>query len=106
MTDLIRPDLMQRLIAIAGQEQRSVDAVLERLLAAYPAESLDTAPLAADEAENPATSEPWGQLVVRLLESLGPIEMTFPEIDDPVEWVRAIRQRETERLRSYWEDET
>lgn len=105
MSDLIRHDLLQRLITIADHEQRTVDAVLEDLLATYPNETPPEQPLNDDAGQAPPASEPWGQSVVRLLESFGPIDMAFPEIDDPVAWVKAVRQQEADRLRPYWEGE-
>ncbi|MCC6612986.1 MAG: hypothetical protein IT320_05875 [Anaerolineae bacterium] len=38
--------------------------------------------------------EHWGRNLLRLLDELGPIEMKYPEIEDPVEWVRQIRRDE------------
>jgi hypothetical protein len=35
--------------------------------------------------------EHWGQSLNRLLEELGAIEMKYPEIEDPVEWVKHLR---------------
>ncbi len=36
--------------------------------------------------------EHWGKQLNGLLDELGPIELSHPEIDDPVEWVKKIRQ--------------
>jgi hypothetical protein len=50
--------------------------------------------------------EHWGRNLLRLLDELGPIEMKYPEIEDPVEWVKQIRRDERERRLGNWgEDE-
>lgn len=54
--------------------------------------------------EQPETH--WGRNLLRLLDELGPIEMSYPEIEDPVEWVKQIRRDEREqRLGDWGEDE-
>ena len=44
----------------------------------------------------------WGQNIVRLIESMPPIEMTHPEIEDPVEWMKQIREDERRRRLGDW----
>ncbi|MCX6014047.1 MAG: hypothetical protein NT020_00415 [Chloroflexales bacterium] len=44
----------------------------------------------------------WGQNIVRLIESMPPIEMTHPEIEDPVEWVKQIREDKRRRRLGDW----
>lgn len=44
----------------------------------------------------------WGQNIVRLIESMPPIEMTHPEIEDPVKWVKQIREDERRRRLGDW----
>lgn len=44
-----------------------------------------------------------GSELVALLKSFGPIELVDPEIEDPVEWVKAQRQKEADRLKPYWD---
>ncbi len=46
--------------------------------------------------------EHWGRNLLRLLDELGPIEMKYPEIEDPVEWVKQIRRDERERRLGDW----
>jgi hypothetical protein len=36
-------------------------------------------------------SEHWGRSLIKKLDEIGPIEMKYPEIDDPVEWVQRLR---------------
>jgi len=41
----------------------------------------------------------WGQSLNRLFDDLDPIEMKYPEIEDPVEWVDTLRaERRRKRL--------
>ena len=48
----------------------------------------------------------WGRNLLRLLDALEPMEMRYPEIEDPVEWVKQIRRDEqTQRLGDAGEDE-
>jgi hypothetical protein len=50
--------------------------------------------------------EHWGKALNRLMDEIGPIEMKYPEIDDPVEWVKQIRHDERKRRLGDWgEDE-
>jgi hypothetical protein len=61
------------------------------------------------EAASSAEKQPeehWGRNLLRLLDELGPIEMSYPEIEDSVEWVRTIRRDEqAQRLGDWGEDE-
>lgn len=47
----------------------------------------------------------WGRNLLRLLDELGPIEMSYPEIEDPVEWVKQIRRDEREQRLGDWGEE-
>jgi hypothetical protein len=47
-------------------------------------------------------SEHWGRALLRLLDELGPIELKYPEIEDPVEWVKQIRRDEREQRLGDW----
>ncbi len=49
------------------------------------------------EGDTEAPEEHWGRNLLRLLDELGPIEMKYPEIEDPVEWVKQIRRDERKR---------
>jgi|GEM_PF-1990354 len=51
------------------------------------------------------SEEHWGQSILRLLDEIGPIELVDPEIEDPVEWVKAQRKKEADRLKPYWNGE-
>jgi hypothetical protein len=54
----------------------------------------------------PATHTPaehWGQALNRLLDALDLSDWEALEIDDPVEWVKALRRKDEARLDSYWD---
>ncbi|HRF96205.1 MAG TPA: hypothetical protein PLZ51_13460 [Aggregatilineales bacterium] len=44
-----------------------------------------------------------GAELVVMLKKMGPIELVDPEIEDPVEWLEAQRQKEADRLKPYWD---
>ena len=54
----------------------------------------------------PSGEEPheghWGQNLLRLLDELGPIDLIHPEIEDPVEWVKQIRQEQDRKRLGDW----
>jgi hypothetical protein len=44
----------------------------------------------------------WGQQLLKLLDSLDMNGWDALEMDDPVEWVKAVRQQDLSRLDAYW----
>lgn len=46
-----------------------------------------------------------GAEIVAKLETMEPIEFVDPELEDPVEWVKAQRKKEADRLKPYWNGE-
>lgn len=46
-----------------------------------------------------------GAEIVAMLETMEPIEFVDPEIEDPVEWVKAQRRKRTDQLKPYWDGE-
>jgi hypothetical protein len=44
----------------------------------------------------------WGQQLLRLLDSLDMNGWDALGKDDPVEWVKAVRQQDLSRLDAYW----
>ncbi len=55
-------------------------------------------------ADYPPTPQPkTGAEIVAMLEQMDPIEFVDPHIEDPVEWVKAQRQKEADRLKPYWD---
>ncbi len=49
--------------------------------------------------------EHWGKSLNRLMDEIGTIEMKSPEIEDPVEWVKAQRRKRVKQLQPYREEE-
>ena len=48
-------------------------------------------------------AEHWGQALNRLLDALDLNDWETLEIDDPVEWVKALRRKDEARLDPYWD---
>ncbi len=44
----------------------------------------------------------WGQQLLKLLDSLDMNGWDALGMDDPVEWVKAVRQQDLSRLDAYW----
>lgn len=54
------------------------------------------------------TPEPtvhWGENLLRLLDEIGPIDMIHPEIEDPIEWVKRIREEQRQKRLDDWGEE-
>ena len=51
----------------------------------------------------PTPAEHWGQALNRLLDALNLSDWDALEIDDPVEWLKALRRKDEERLAPYWD---
>ncbi len=45
-----------------------------------------------------------GREIAAMIQQMEPIELIDSEIVDPVEWVKAQRRKDEERLKRYWED--
>lgn len=62
-----------------------------------------------DTPQSQDTNEPaehWGKSLNQLMDEIGPIEMKYPEIEDPVEWVKHLRaERRRRRLGNWGEEE-
>ena len=41
--------------------------------------------------------EHWGQSLNRLFDEIEPIDMKYPEIEDPVDWVKHLRSEQQKR---------
>ncbi len=57
------------------------------------------------EQKSDEPEEHWGKSLNRLLDEFGPIEMLYPEIEDPVEWVKHLRAEERRRRLADWGEE-
>ena len=49
--------------------------------------------------------EHWGKALNRLMDEIGPIEMLYPEIEDPVAWVKHLRAEQRRRRLGDWGEE-
>ena len=55
--------------------------------------------------ESAQPEEHWGKSLNRLMNEIGTIEMLYPEIDDPVEWVNHLRAEQRRRRLDNWGEE-
>ncbi|MHB8624599.1 MAG: hypothetical protein ACYDBJ_08915 [Aggregatilineales bacterium] len=70
--------------------------LVERVVSSVERE-LEVAPLAEQQPE-----AHWGQALNRLLDEVGPIDLVDPEIEDPVEWVKAQREKQRQQRLGDW----
>jgi hypothetical protein len=49
-------------------------------------------------------TEHWGQALNRLVDALDLSDWEALEINDPVEWVKALRRQDESRLNPHWND--
>lgn len=89
----------------------TITEILEQAQTLSPQERKELAKLLIDSldvAQKPVTGESekhWGRNLLRLLDELGPIELTHPEIEDPVEWVKQIRREQRQKRLGDWGEE-
>lgn len=89
----------------------TITEILEQAQALSPEERKQLAKLLIDSLEvsdKPETGEPekhWGKNLLRLLDELGPIDLVHPEIEDPVAWVKQIRQEQRQKRTDDWGEE-
>lgn len=87
----------------------TITDILDQAKALSPQERKELAKLLIDTLDVP--SEPispekhWGKNLLRLLDELGPIDLIHPEIEDPVEWVKQIRQEQHHKRLGDWGDD-
>lgn len=61
---------------------------------------------APQQIEKAESEEHWGKSLLRLLEEVGPVDLIYPEIEDPVEWVKQIcGEQQARRLGDWGQDE-
>lgn len=86
----------------------SVTEILEQVKSLSPAErdellaSLQSMQSVPARKHQPKT----GAEIVAMLEAMPPIELVDSHIEDPIEWVKAQRQKRQEQLKPYWDDES
>ncbi len=83
-------ELLERAKALSPQER---DELIREL-----ALMQSTTALEGDESTH------WGQALNQLLDEIGPIEMKYPEIEDPVEWVKHLRAEQHRRRLGNWDN--
>jgi hypothetical protein len=96
---------------VMTQSTVSLDEALALALKLAPKERLQLIERVASSVEHdiestmsdkPQLDGHWGQNLLRLLDELGPIELTHPEIEDPVEWVKQIRREQDQKRLGDW----
>jgi len=55
--------------------------------------------------EQEQSQEHWGKSLNQLLDEIGPIEFLYPEIEDPVAWVKHLRAEQRRRRLGDWGEE-
>lgn len=89
----------------------TISEILEQVRTLSPQERKELVKLLIDMMDMPASvpaSEPeehWGKNLLRLLDEIGPIELKYPEIEDPVEWVKHLRKEQRRKRLGDWGDE-
>lgn len=81
----------------------SVIEIFEQAKALNPQERKELAKLLIDtlDAGEATTQARTGAEIVAMLEAMEPIEFVDPHIEDPVEWVKAQRQKRRDKLKLY-----
>ena len=85
-------------IAEVFQEAQSLNAQERKELIKLLLDSLEVA-----EPTRNAPKLKTGAEIAAMLDEMEPIELVDPEITDPVEWIKAQRQKEADRLKPYWD---
>jgi hypothetical protein len=85
-------------IAEVFQEAQNLNAQERKELIKLLLDSLEVA-----EPPRNAPKLKTGAEIAAMLDEMEPIEFVDPEIADPVEWVKAQRRKEANRLKPYWE---
>jgi len=88
-------EILEQVKALSLVERDKLFAELQALQNAVP----------TDEPERVEPEEHWGQSLNRLLDEIGPIEMKYPEIEDPVEWVKHLRAEERRHRLGDWSED-
>ncbi|MAS33617.1 MAG: hypothetical protein CL610_06410 [Anaerolineaceae bacterium] len=83
-------DLLEQAKALSPAERKELTKRLIDMIDILPA-------LHQDEPE-----EHWGKSLNKLLDEIGPIEMMYPEIEDPVEWVKHLRAEQRRHRLGDW----
>lgn len=85
-------DILEQAKELSPQERRELVKLLIDLLDA-PSDQPDESP-----------SPHWGQRLLRLLDEIGTVEMLYPEIDNPTEWVMRLRAEQRQMRLGDWDE--
>lgn len=89
----------------------TVTEILEQVKTLSRQERKELAKLLIDMMDMPDTvptdepKEHWGKSLNKLLDEVGPIEFKYPEIEDPVEWVKQLRKEQHQKRLGDWGEE-
>ena len=85
----------------------TITEILEQAKALSPQERKELAKMLIDMLDTGETvsQAKTGAEIVAMLEAIEPIEFVDPEIEDPVEWVKAQRHKRADRLKPYRDGE-
>ena len=76
----------------------TVAEILEQAKILSPQERKELVKLLVDTLDEPQqiieADEHWGHSLNQLMDTVEPIEMKYPEIEDPVEWVKHLRSEQ------------
>lgn len=78
--------------------------ILDQAKALSPQERKELTKMLIDilvDTDEPVAQPKTGSEIVAMLEAMQPIEFVNPHIEDPVEWVKAQRQRRADELKPY-----
>lgn len=85
-------------VAEVFEQAKSLSPQERKELVKLLVDTLDVQP----QAEPAAPEAHWGKNLNRLMEEIGPIEMLYPEIEDPVEWVKHLRAEQRKKRLGDW----
>jgi hypothetical protein len=83
-------EILEQAKALSLEERRELAQLLLDMLDVPQPSSVDT------------PGEHWGKTLNRMMDEIGPIEMLYPEIEDPVEWVQHLRAEQRRRRLGDW----
>lgn len=83
-------EILEQAKALSVQERKELTKLL-----------IDTLDV-PEERKAGEAEEHWGKSLNRLLDEIGPIDLVDPEIEDPVEWVKAQREKQRKQRLGDW----
>jgi hypothetical protein len=84
-------------------EAMTITEILEQAKTLSPQERKELVKLLMDtlDTSEPLTQPKTGAEIVAMLQAIEPIEFVDPQIEDPVEWVKAQRRKRADQLKPY-----